>query len=106
MQLLKYISTEERNLLNKMSYDPSLINPESYGKHSNPEKAKIINNILKTVIDGFSSFSAFVSKNKIRIQYDCDYNKNGNDYIFSYKSNFIGFGYITLDELQFGFKEN
>lgn len=108
MTLLKFITAEERAILTELSKDKSLICARAYGKHSNPEKAKIVLDILKPCILGISEFSSFVGNDKLRIQYNYDANYDeewkGNKFRPPY-TGFYGVGYITLNELQFGFKE-
>jgi len=75
--------------------DRSQLSPEAI------EKDKIVNDILKKSIVGFSSFQNFKrDKNdnpRIRFQYNYNYDGQGIP--------FIGVGYILIDELLSGFKE-
>ena len=60
-----------------------------------------ITNILRKSIKGFSQFNNFVVTNdiiRIRLQYNWTHGKD--------ELNFIGVGYLDLEELYKGFKEN
>lgn len=65
------------------------------------EKDKIVNDVLRKSICGFSSFQNFRKDKKgnaqIRLQYNYNYDGKGLP--------FTGVGYILIDELLNGFKE-
>lgn len=66
------------------------------------EKDKVVNDILRKSIYGFSSFQNFrknVRDNAPEIRFQYNYNYDGNGL------SFIGVGYILIDELLNGFKE-
>lgn len=92
-----YKNFPELSLQNKgyEGIDRSLLTPEAV------EKDKIVNNILRKSIVGFSSFQNF-KKDKdgnpqIRFQYNYNYDGQG--------IHFTGVGYILIEELLNGFKE-
>lgn len=103
MKLLRFITEEERTLLDKLSSEPELIIAGASHTHlyygvryksdlsqDAEDKLDLINTILSQVIGGFSSFSNFTPDKCIRFQYAWD-------------SSFTGVGYLTLDQLSTGF---
>lgn len=77
---------------------------ECINRHELSEQAKEadkrVNEILKASIAGFSSFQNFCHNRdgEIRLRFQYNYGYDGDHY-------FIGVGYILLDELLNGFRE-
>jgi len=101
MKLVRFITKKEAAELRRFSLDVQLQNDNKHTYYyaeriiDNP-KVVYIKKLLSEVIEDFVSFTNFLKSNpeEIRIQYQ-----------YSKELSFHGVGFITIDELENGFKE-
>lgn len=104
MNLIRYITEEEYKKLINLSKESKLISDNKgnyyhadpqYGNNPLYKDSDVIwiNNLLRTIISNFVSFSNFIEKepNVLRLQY-------------KWSEGFTGVGYVTIEELKNGFK--
>lgn len=106
MKLKRFITEEEKNKLNNIINNKNLINNNSYGfinkenlNSKDLEDFNYIENLFTEIIEGFYFFQAIVDPNKFRFIYNWNYDSKSG-------GSFSGTGYISILELEKGFRDN
>ena len=96
MKLKRFLNKKEVKILTELAKKWELVSAKAYTRVDTNEDTEAINDILRTAIDGFGSFSCFVNSKQLRIQYNYNYDENN-------LPSWYGVGYISIIELEEGF---